>query len=70
MEELIFKNREVKENIVSIINNSGLPAFVLKSIIKDCLEQLNELENKEYQEAKQIIETKQQEENKEEKEEE
>jgi hypothetical protein len=51
MEELIIRNRKTKETIVSAINNSGLPAFVLKTILKDCYEQLIKLEDKEYQNA-------------------
>ena len=52
MEELILKERELKENIVKEINNSNLPAFILKSIFKDFLEQLNNIEVQQYEQAK------------------
>lgn len=51
MDELILKEREFKENIVQMINSSGMPAFILKSIIKELFEQLNLLEQKQYEEA-------------------
>ena len=51
MEELILKEREVREKIAEIINNSGLPAFVLKTIIKEFYEQLNVIEQQQYGEA-------------------
>ena len=59
MEELIVKNRQIKEQIVGIINNSGLPAFMLKNILKDCFEQLTEFETKEYNEAMKKLQAKQ-----------
>ena len=34
-------------NIASIINNSGLPAFVMKDVLKDMYTQLAEIEKKE-----------------------
>ena len=54
MEELILKEREIKEELIKIINNSGLPAFILKSIIKEFLEQLNILSDQEYKESLKI----------------
>lgn len=51
MDELILKEREFKENIVQMINTSGIPAFILKPIIKELFEQLNLLEQKQYEEA-------------------
>lgn len=44
MEEIILKKREFEENLVNLINESNLPAFILKPIIKDLFEQLNMLE--------------------------
>lgn len=51
MDELILMEREFKENIVDMINASGMPAFILKSIIKELFEQLSLLEQKQYEEA-------------------
>ena len=51
MEELILKEREVREKVVEIINNSGLPAFMLKTIIKDLYDQLEVIEQQQYAEA-------------------
>lgn len=52
MEELILKEREIKENLVELINNSNLPAFILKPIIKEMWEQLNIQEKQQYENAK------------------
>ena len=52
MEELILKERETREKLVDIINKSGLPAVMLKPILKEILEQINLLEQKEYVQAK------------------
>ena len=51
MDEVILKEREVKEKIVETINSSGLPAFMLKTILKDLFEQLNVIEQQQYEEA-------------------
>lgn len=61
MEELIVKEVEIKENLTQVINNSGLPAFILKPIIKEFYEQLVILEKQQYEEAKKIKEQKEQE---------
>lgn len=58
MDELIVKEREVKENLVRTINEAGLPAFILYTIIKDLEQQLNILQNQQYAEAKSRIEDK------------
>ena len=63
MEEIILKKREFEENLVNLINESNLPAFVLKPIVKDLLEQLNILEQRQFEQAQKI----KQEKNKEEK---
>lgn len=52
MEELILKEREFKEKMIELINNSNLPAFILKPTIKDLYEQLNTLEQQQYEQAK------------------
>jgi len=69
MEELIIKERELRENIVQEINNSGLPAFILKPIFKEIYEQLNSLEIQQYNTAKQNTDKKNAEKKKEKKEE-
>ena len=48
MEEIIIKERETRENIVQAINKSNLPAFILKPILKDMLEQIEQLEQQQY----------------------
>lgn len=45
---LILLERETRERVVEIVNNSQLPAFVLKSIFKDILEQLVSIEQEQY----------------------
>lgn len=52
MEELILKEREVREKIVEIINNSGLPAFILKPIFKEIYDQICIVEEQQYEKAK------------------
>ena len=51
MEEIILKEREFKEKIVEIINNSNLPAFIIKPTLKELLGQVELLEQQQYQEA-------------------
>ena len=51
MEEVILKKREFDEKMVQIINESGLPAFILKPTFKEIYDQLNVLEQQQYQEA-------------------
>lgn len=58
MKELIIKERETKEKIIGVINNSGLPAFVLRFIMKELSEQLDALTEKQYEEAKNAKELK------------
>lgn len=55
MEELILKEREVREKIVETINNSGLPAFMLKPILKEMYDQISMLAGQQYEEAKNKI---------------
>lgn len=52
MEEIILRERELRENIVQEINNSNLPAFIIKPIFKDMLMQLEQLEAQQYEQAK------------------
>lgn len=51
MEEVIVKDMEFKQKLTELINESGLPAFILKPTFKDVFEQLNMLEKQQYQEA-------------------
>lgn len=51
MEVLILKEREVREKIVEIINNSKLPAIIIKPILIDLLNQVNSLVEQQYNEA-------------------
>lgn len=52
MEEIILKERELKEKLVQTINSSKLPAFILKPMLKELYEQLNMLEQQQYEQAK------------------
>lgn len=58
MEELIVKNQELREILVKDINNSYLPAFAVKNILKDLLEQINIIEKTQFEEAKKTIDDK------------
>lgn len=51
MEELIIKEREFKEKLVQLINESQLPAFVIKPALKEIFEQVNILEQQQYETA-------------------
>jgi len=51
MNDLILREKEIRQKIVNIINNSGLPAILVKPMLKDFLEQVEVLEQKQYQEA-------------------
>ena len=55
MEELIIKEREFKEKIVQVINESGLSAFIIKPILKELLEQVMVLEQQQYEQAQDTI---------------
>lgn len=59
MEEIIIKERELRENLIQLINSSGLPAFILKPIVKEIYDQVINIENQQYEEAKQKINEKQ-----------
>lgn len=54
MEDLIIKEREFKENLVKTVNESKLPAFIMKSVLKEMLEQINLLEIQQYNQAVEI----------------
>lgn len=56
MEEVILKERETREKIAEVLNNSKIPAMCLKTILKDFLEVTEVLEQQQYQQAKKVIE--------------
>lgn len=70
MDKIILKHREFKENLVNLINEAGLPAFVLKPIMTELLEQLNQLEETQYQQALEIQKQEEKEDDKEDRKEE
>lgn len=49
---LVLKTREIEEQIVKMINESGIPIFILKNSIEKIYNQLISLEQKEYEIAK------------------
>ena len=51
MEELIIKEKEFREKIAELINNSDIPAIMIKPIVKELYEQLNILEIQQYNNA-------------------
>lgn len=51
MEELIIKEKELKEEIIKLINSSNLPAIILRPILKDLLEQVAIAEKQQYEKA-------------------
>ena len=48
----ILKIYEFKEGVMNNINNSNLPAVVIKYILKDLLYEIEQIENQQYQELK------------------
>lgn len=61
MEEIILLKKEFEEKIVTLINESNLPAFILKPIIKELFEQLNILEQQQLEQAQKIKKDKEEE---------
>lgn len=51
MDELILKERETREKVVDLINNSGLPAVMLKPIFKEMYDQISSIEAQQYNQA-------------------
>lgn len=49
---LILKKKEIEEQIVKMINESGIPIFILKNSIEKIYNQLISLEQKEFDTAK------------------
>lgn len=48
---IIVREKEVRQQIMQIINESNLPAFIVRTILKDYYEQLEPIEQQQYQEA-------------------
>ena len=51
MEELIIKEREFRMGLVNLVNNSNLPAFIMKSTLKEILQEVTEIANQDYETA-------------------
>lgn len=51
MQNIILKERELREKLAEVVNDSGLPAFILKPIVKEMYEQLVNIEQQQYEEA-------------------
>lgn len=51
MDEIILSERKAREDIVKVINECGLPAFILKPIFKEILEQINIMVEEQYNQA-------------------
>lgn len=58
MEELIITQRELKAKLVTAINESTLPAFIIKPILEDLLNQVNKIDANQYQQAMQNLKEK------------
>lgn len=52
MDNSILKIYQFKEELIQKINNSNLPAVIVKLIIKDLLSEVEKIELQQYQEAK------------------
>lgn len=70
MDKIILRHRKFKEDLVNLINEAELPAFMLKPIMTELLEQLNQLEETQYQQALELQKQEKQENKKEDGEEE
>lgn len=51
MEELIIKEKEFRMGLVNLVNNSNLPAFIMKSTLKEILQEVTEIANQDYETA-------------------
>ena len=48
---LIILKKECEDNLVKVINSSGLPAFILEPIVSNILQNIRVLSQKEYEES-------------------
>lgn len=53
---LTVARQEFAENIVEVINNSGLPAFVMLEIVQSCERELTKLSQQQYEKDKEKYE--------------
>lgn len=51
MEEILIKERELRNGIAELINKAELPAIIIKPILKDMYDQINILEEQQYEQA-------------------
>ena len=58
MEELIVKEKEIRDKKKKDIQESNLPAMIVLPIIKDALTQLQQIYEMQYNQSKEIIENK------------
>jgi len=58
MEEVIVKAHEIKQKLVEIINDSNLPAVILKPMMEDLCRQLEKEEERQLQQAYAVVEQK------------
>lgn len=56
MEDLIINERKFRDDLVNLVNNSNLPAFIIKPIVQELLQQIGALEEQQYNEALNIKE--------------
>lgn len=51
MEDLIINERKFRNDLVNLVNNSNLPAFIIKPIVQELLQQIGALEEQQYNDA-------------------
>ena len=51
MDEIIIRAHDTKEKIVQTINESNMPAIILRPMIKEIYDQLERIEQEQYQTA-------------------
>ena len=56
MEDLILNERKFRNDLANLVNNSNLPAFIIKPIVQELLQQIGALEEQQYNEALNIKE--------------
>lgn len=55
MEEILIKERELRNGIAELINKAELPAIIIKPILKDMYDQINILEEQQYELAEKAV---------------
>lgn len=51
MDEIVLEERKLRESLASILNEIKLPAVIKKYALREMLEQLNIIEQKEFEQA-------------------